>query len=1130
MIVKTSVVRYIFLLFIALFFGTLSSEALPTSTYAKRSVLADGRWIKVSVEETGIHFISAETLRSWGFSNPAKVRVHGYGGNRQPSVLNVGNYKDDLPEVACEHTQNGIYFYGVGPVEWSYAFQNVTQTLNPYTTNGFYFLTQGETEPAQVRSAGSGSSNSTPVEEFNDCVFHEQDMVSISKSGIALYGEDMRHTRSRTFRFNLTDRVEGGQGKLRASAVFNAVSNASFTCFINGNLESTMSGKPTDAAYAARVSTNKTFNLPESEVVDVRIDFEPTGTVSEAYLDAVAIQYPRAIRLHEGYLAFRVGSTSVKLDKATVGQTRVWDVTNPVKPIAMTTSADGETIKWVNPYTGDRDYVAWNESSKFPSPQKVCEVANQNLHGIETLPDMVIFTIRDWSGEAERIAELHRAAPDTMNVLVVDQDLVFNEFSSGSRDPEGFRHMLKMLYDRGTEAGRVPRYVLLMGRPTYDNRNLTQEMQTYNVPFIPTWQSAESLSKGSSIMSDDYIVMLEDGSGSNLMNDKLSMAVGRISCRSLRQAKEYVDKLYQYASNKYKTEWKNSIIIEADNANEGSFMESAEEFHRNMMLSEDASKFNYTKVFVDAFPQQNGVAVGARERFYRTLDEGALFWLYQGHGALVTLGDEKLHTRADIEKMDNERWPFLFASTCDFGRMDGVDLSGLEIFAFNSMGGIIAGTSSPRKAYIGDNNKFVSELGNHMMRRDADGNYSRIGDMLKNAKNAMIGKLGNSTTKNAYPLLGDPAMRLSVPRLVVNLDSISDEEVTPDAQVTIKARQRVSLKGSVCDVDGTLMSDFNGEISVTLYDAEMSTTTLGTYEPVNSPGKVITFDEKGGRLFTGRGKVVDGIFSVDVAMPFEVADNFRPATLNMFAWSETGEEAIGVNRDFYVFGFDDAAEPDDTAPNIDYAYLNHSSFVDGDVVNEQPVFLAKVSDDVGINMSSAGIGHQMSLKLDGRNAYSDLSLYYTPSSDGSASGVISYPLSNLEKGNHTLTFRVWDTSGNSATRTIEFFVEPGVAPRLLDIYTDVNPAIDHANFYVSHDRPDATVTVNLEVYNMAGRLVWSASQSGRSDMLTSAPIQWSLTDLAGGRVMRGVYLYRATMIIDGTELASPAKRIAVVGR
>lgn len=113
-------------------------------------------------------------------------------------------------------------------------------------------------------------------------------------------------------------------------------------------------------------------------------------------------------------------------------------------------------------------------------------------------------------------------------------------------------------------------------------------------------------------------------------------------------------------------------------------------------------------------------------------------------------------------------------------------------------------------------------------------------------------------------------------------------------------------------------------------------------------------------------------------MPFETAENFRPATLQMYAYSTSGNmEASGINSDFYVYGTDESAAPDTIPPTIDMAVLNHSSFLPGQTVNESPMFLADVSDNVGINLSMAGVGHQMTLRLDGRTTYSDLSLYYT---------------------------------------------------------------------------------------------------------------------------------------------------------
>ncbi|MDE6488581.1 MAG: hypothetical protein K2L46_04810, partial [Paramuribaculum sp.] len=213
-----------------------------------------------------------------------------------------------------------------------------------------------------------------------------------------------------------------------------------------------------------------------------------------------------------------------------------------------------------------------------------------------------------------------------------------------------------------------------------------------------------------------------------------------------------------------------------------------------------------------------------------------------------------------------------------------------------------------------------------------------------------------------------------------------------------------------------------------------------------------------------------------------------------------------------------------------YAFLNHQSFSQGSVVNESPMFVAAVSDDIAINLSSAGIGHQMTLRLDESRTLNDVAFYYTPASDGSPSGTIAYPIEDLSEGNHTLTFRVWDTSGNSASKTLSFFVEHGAAPKIFDIFTDVNPASTEANFYISHNRPDSRLTVTIDIYDMLGHRVWTSTVTDRSDMFLSAPIHWDLNDMGGRRVGRGIYIYRATVTTDSGIIQSAARRIAVTAR
>lgn len=107
-------------------------------------------------------------------------------------------------------------------------------------------------------------------------------------------------------------------------------------------------------------------------------------------------------------------------------------------------------------------------------------------------------------------------------------------------------------------------------------------------------------------------------------------------------------------------------------------------------------------------------------------------------------------------------------------------------------------------------------------------------------------------------------------------------------------------------------------------------------------------------------------------------------------------------------------------------FLNHESFRPGDTVNESPVLVARVSDDVGVNISGAGVGRQPVLTLDGNQTYTDLANYYQPLPDGTPGGTFSYALENLRDGEHTLSLKVWDNGDNCAEQTIGFVVRRGL--------------------------------------------------------------------------------------------------------
>ena len=180
------------------------AKALNLDHYAANSVLASGRWVKVAVPSSGLYKIPVSTLRSWGFTDPSRVRVFGYGGRRIPDILNAANYVDDLPQAAIARAKDGgIIFYGVGPDELAQSATNrYTRSINLYTEAGYYFVGESDEPAPEIEAIGSGSAAS-PATDFVELVNHEQELVSPGEAGPMLVGEDFRFTPTRKFSFSM---------------------------------------------------------------------------------------------------------------------------------------------------------------------------------------------------------------------------------------------------------------------------------------------------------------------------------------------------------------------------------------------------------------------------------------------------------------------------------------------------------------------------------------------------------------------------------------------------------------------------------------------------------------------------------------------------------------------------------------------------------------------------------------------------------------------------------------------------------------------------------------------------------------------------------------------------------------
>jgi hypothetical protein len=118
-------------------------------TYTGQSVLSNGKYVKISVQETGVHSISYEMLKEWGL-NPENVAVLGYGGAMLSEDFTKHHW-DDLPSVAfyMHKGDDGVFgsgdyilFYAQGPVKWELNDNGEWGHIrNPYSNEGYYFVT-----------------------------------------------------------------------------------------------------------------------------------------------------------------------------------------------------------------------------------------------------------------------------------------------------------------------------------------------------------------------------------------------------------------------------------------------------------------------------------------------------------------------------------------------------------------------------------------------------------------------------------------------------------------------------------------------------------------------------------------------------------------------------------------------------------------------------------------------------------------------------------------------------------------------------------------------------------------------------------------------------------------------------
>lgn len=1109
-------------------FGLLTSAWADSSRYASESVLNSGKWVKIQVAEDGIYKLTAADLKKMGFSNLDKVAVYGYGGWPLDEDFST-TYIDDVPEVAVWRSADYLLFYGKGPRKWEYSSSDKSfiHTNNPYSNYGYYFVTEKETAGRTMEKAASAAGATLQVTTFDDYVLHEEELVSVNSSGRELYGESFTSTLSRDFTISVPG-ITNDEGK--ATLSFISRGNGTITMNVDGNaLISGSVSVPSDEYEVAReLYRERAWMADKGETVKVNIGYSTTGH-KNVHLNYFRLQMKRQLKVYDNYTFFRSlsarGNASRFVIQGADASTLVFDVTDGVNPQQMETSLNGTELSFSIPASASlREFVVV-KPSQIKAPVTVGEVANQNLHALPQ-QDMIIIAQPNFTTQAERLAEAHRTK-DNLTVRVVTPESIYNEFSSGTPDATAYRRFMKMFYDRKTSEADAPKYLLLFGDGSFDNRRLTSAWKSVDMSnMLLTYQTENSLSSQSYVI-DDYFGFLDDADNKkSLQNKKLCLGIGRFPIRTVEQATQMVDKVISYMENKNTGSWKNNLCFMADDgSNTDGFMTEHMEFADQLAgyVESEHPEFLVNKLYYDAYKKDMtaGTYPDVRSGLQKLLKDGLLLFNYTGHGGTTALSDEKVLTQTDINQFTYTHLPVWVTATCDFTRFDDLNTSaGEDVFLNKSSGGIALFTTV-RVAYSRPNFPINDNVIRNLFERN-NGRRRTLGEVMQATKNTL-----SSVYKLGFCLIGDPAVKMAYPEFGMKVTTVNGQSVDGNS-ISFKALEKITVEGEVLDASGQLVTDFTGIVNPTVKDSKVTVTCLKNSNKDDSPA--FTFTDYPNTIFIGNDSVRNGKFSFTFTVPKDISYSNLQGKMNLYAVdTESGNEAQGNFDNFIVGGTSDTAETDTIGPEIRALYLNDTTFVDGGQVNTTPYFVAELWDKSGVNITGSSVGHDMMLVIDESTVLSyNLNSYYEllPGEDGT--GIVKFPIPALEPGKHTAEFWVWDILNNSTVRTFTFEVVEGLKPFLFDVIATPGIAREQVTFHLMHNRPESRMRVGIMVYDLAGRQLWKHEESGTSGLFENYTVSWDLTS-GGARMRPGVYIYRAAISTDNSKDATKARKFIILG-
>ncbi|PKN78521.1 MAG: hypothetical protein CVU48_08075 [Candidatus Cloacimonetes bacterium HGW-Cloacimonetes-1] len=794
---------------------------------------------------------------------------------------------------------------------------------------------------------------------------------------------------------------------------------------------------------------------------DIKINVYRSGT-DNLFLDYFVYSYrKRLIKNSNQYIFSLINGNSFLNTKYTftgnkqdISVFQIYSLTDVYK-IPVTTTASG--FYFISSGLADSKCVV-TQNTDWMSPVLVQKYSPLDLADAGIQIDNLIICPSDFSEQAETLKQFYWSNY-RIRSKVVTQEQIFDQFNGGHPDPAAIKQYARFAY----ASYLAPRLtsLTLLGTGTIDWRNFSRQAAEKNKLMV--------YQKGRDV-SDDYLAMI---------NTPLypELAIGRYPVKNVTELNVMLGNLRNYVEQPVPGWWRNTMLFVADDLYNGS--SSSNEYIHTQQAQSSASQIHRSMIPEKVFGMEYDYdefqnKPKAREDMFKYINEGTLAWLYIGHGSFDKLGAEDyLDGASDLVRFTNNgKLPLFIAASCQIAHFDywGYESLAQKIVMMNDLGSIatIAGT---RETYPYNNAPLTNAFLNQSINL-----RNRLGYSLLTAK---IIYTQNNSNDEKYIIFGDPLVQISPPERDSTFSIFVDEQPTQ----TLRSRQIPAIAGTFTGLN------LQGIAGVQAYNSEAQ----------YNLGPLTDVSKRGSMLFKGTASVENSRYTSSFVVPDDVLNGNTSKVIAYF-WDSNRNKDF-VNYSFPITLSDKAVTVVNTdVPSVNI-YLDNQDFRNGDTVGSHPILYANISDANGINITGSP-GHNILLILDNSSQPLSVTDYFAYDLDSYTSGLLTYPMSNLSEGAHTIQLIAFDNFNSPAVANANFLVKKlgDLSIERLLPYPNPMSKDGHITFMLSQN---ADLTIGI--YTMSGKKIRSIKAIGKPGF---NQIYWDGKDGDGDRLANNTYFVK----------------------